>query len=189
MSPSLADPSSAADRLPPSTVSSAAASRTPDRGRDCPRVFAAVRSPGSCSSGARCSSLTLPHSELLAPWIRSGDFLVNFEFYLDQLTAGDAAGRHRRRLLIHIYAVGYMAHEGGYYRFFAYLNLFMFFMLMLVLARQLPAAVRRLGRRGPVHLPADRLLLQQEVRRRRRQEGIHRQPHRRLRFRLAMFLI
>ena len=36
-------------------------------------------------------------------------------------------------LLIHIYAVGYMAHEGGYYRFFAYLNLFMFFMLILVL--------------------------------------------------------
>ena len=37
-------------------------------------------------------------------------------------------------LLIHIYSIGYMAHEGGYYRFFAYLNLFMFFMLMLVLA-------------------------------------------------------
>src|SRR5450432_4240706 len=35
--------------------------------------------------------------------------------------------------LIHIYAIGYMAHEGGYYRFFAYLNLFMFFMLVLVL--------------------------------------------------------
>ena len=36
--------------------------------------------------------------------------------------------------LIHIYSIGYMAHEGGYYRFFAYLNLFMFFMLVLVLA-------------------------------------------------------
>ena len=36
--------------------------------------------------------------------------------------------------LIHIYSIGYMAHEGGYYRFFAYLNLFMFFMLTLVLA-------------------------------------------------------
>src|SRR5260370_1486960 len=36
--------------------------------------------------------------------------------------------------LIHIYAIGYMAHEGGYYRFFSYLNLFMFFMLVLVLA-------------------------------------------------------
>jgi len=36
--------------------------------------------------------------------------------------------------LIHVYAVGYMAHDGGYYRFFGYLNLFVFFMLMLVLA-------------------------------------------------------
>ena len=36
--------------------------------------------------------------------------------------------------LIHIYSVGYMAHEEGYWRFFAYLNLFMFFMLTLVLA-------------------------------------------------------
>jgi NADH-quinone oxidoreductase subunit L len=36
-------------------------------------------------------------------------------------------------LLIHIYSTGYMAHEGGYYRFFGYLNLFMFSMLMLIL--------------------------------------------------------
>src|SRR6266571_1125140 len=36
--------------------------------------------------------------------------------------------------LIHIYSVGYMAHEEGYWRFFSYLNLFMFFMLILVLA-------------------------------------------------------
>ena len=36
--------------------------------------------------------------------------------------------------LIHVYATGYMAEEGGYYRFFGYLNLFVFFMLMLVLA-------------------------------------------------------
>ena len=36
--------------------------------------------------------------------------------------------------LIHIYSVGYMWEEGGFYRFFAYLNLFMFFMLTLVLA-------------------------------------------------------
>lgn len=36
--------------------------------------------------------------------------------------------------LIHVYSVGYMAHDGGYYRFFGYLNLFVFFMLLLVLA-------------------------------------------------------
>src|ERR1700688_2729725 len=39
--------------------------------------------------------------------------------------------------LIHIYSIGYMAHEGGYYRFFGYLNLFMFSMLTLVLANNL----------------------------------------------------
>jgi NADH-quinone oxidoreductase subunit L len=36
-------------------------------------------------------------------------------------------------MLIHIYSVGYMAHEGGYYRFFGYMNLFMFSMLTLIL--------------------------------------------------------
>src|SRR5437879_1157933 len=36
--------------------------------------------------------------------------------------------------LIHFYSIGYMAHEGGYYRFFGYLNLFMFSMLTLILA-------------------------------------------------------
>src|SRR5882762_8179776 len=39
--------------------------------------------------------------------------------------------------LIHIYSTGYMAHEGGYYRFFGYLNLFMFSMLTLILANNL----------------------------------------------------
>ena len=39
--------------------------------------------------------------------------------------------------LIHVYSTGYMAHEGGYYRFFGYLNLFMFSMLTLVLANNL----------------------------------------------------
>jgi NADH-quinone oxidoreductase subunit L len=39
--------------------------------------------------------------------------------------------------LIHVYSIGYMSHEGGYYRFFGYLNLFMFSMLTLVLANNL----------------------------------------------------
>jgi len=40
--------------------------------------------------------------------------------------------------LIHVYSVGYMASEGGYYRYFAYLNLFMAMMLTLVLASSFP---------------------------------------------------
>jgi NADH-quinone oxidoreductase subunit L len=83
---------------------------------------------------ARFSSLDLPHSEFLAHWIRSGSFMVNFEFYLDQLTLVMLLVVTGVGFLIHIYSVGYMWEEGGFYRFFAYLNLFMFFMLTLVLA-------------------------------------------------------
>jgi len=82
----------------------------------------------------RFSSLELPHAEFLAHWIRSGNFMVNFEFYLDQLTLVMLLVVTGVGFLIHIYSVGYMWEEGGFYRFFSYLNLFMFFMLTLVLA-------------------------------------------------------
>jgi NADH-quinone oxidoreductase subunit L len=80
------------------------------------------------------SSLTLPHVEALAPWIRSGDFQVDFAFYLDQLSLVMLLVVTGVGFLIHIYSVGYMWEEGGFYRFFSYLNLFMFFMLTLILA-------------------------------------------------------
>jgi NADH-quinone oxidoreductase subunit L len=80
------------------------------------------------------SSLGLPHIELLASWIRAGDFQVDFAFYLDQLSLVMLLVVTGVGFLIHIYSVGYMWEEAGFYRFFAYLNLFMFFMLTLVLA-------------------------------------------------------
>ena len=83
---------------------------------------------------ARFSSLELPHTEFLGHWIRSGTFMVDFEFYLDQLTLVMLLVVTGVGFLIHIYSVGYMWEEGGFYRFFSYLNLFMFFMLTLVLA-------------------------------------------------------
>ena len=64
----------------------------------------------------------------------AGKFSAPFGFYLDQLSIIMVLVVTGVGFLIHIYSVGYMAHEGGYYRFFAYLNLFMFFMLTLVLA-------------------------------------------------------
>jgi NADH-quinone oxidoreductase subunit L len=67
-------------------------------------------------------------------WIGSGTFQVGFDFSVDRLTAVMLLVVTGVGSLIHIYATGYMAHEEGYYRFFAYLNLFMFFMLVLVLA-------------------------------------------------------
>jgi NADH-quinone oxidoreductase subunit L len=80
------------------------------------------------------SSLALPHTETVATWLRSGEFSVDFSFSLDQLSLVMLLVVTGVGFLIHIYSVGYMWKEGGYYRFFAYLNLFMFFMLTLVLA-------------------------------------------------------
>src|SRR6201987_1119691 len=68
------------------------------------------------------------------PWISAGAFKVNFSLQVDQLTIVMLLTVSFVGMLIHIYSTGYMAHEGGYYRFFSYLNLFMFFMLTLVLA-------------------------------------------------------
>ncbi len=68
------------------------------------------------------------------PWIAVSGFQVNFSFAVDHLTLIMLAIITGVGFLIHVYSVGYMAHEEGYWRFFAYLNLFMFFMLVLVLS-------------------------------------------------------
>jgi NADH-quinone oxidoreductase subunit L len=67
-------------------------------------------------------------------WIVAGDFRAGFDLQIDHLTVVMLLVVTGVGWLIHIYSIGYMAHEGGYYRFFSYLNLFMFFMLILVLA-------------------------------------------------------
>jgi NADH-quinone oxidoreductase subunit L len=67
-------------------------------------------------------------------WIVAGDFRAGFDLQLDHLTVVMLLVVTGVGFLIHIYSTGYMAHEEGYYRFFSYLNLFMFFMLILVLA-------------------------------------------------------
>jgi NADH-quinone oxidoreductase subunit L len=82
----------------------------------------------------RFFSLPLPHQEHLAHWIRSGSFSADFAFYLDQLSLVMLLVVTGVGFLIHIYSVGYMWDDPSYYRFFSYLNLFMFFMLTLVLA-------------------------------------------------------
>jgi NADH-quinone oxidoreductase subunit L len=67
-------------------------------------------------------------------WIAAGNFRAGFDLQMDQLTVVMVLVVTGVGWLIHIYAAGYMAHEGGYCRFFSFLNLFMFFMLILVLA-------------------------------------------------------
>jgi NADH-quinone oxidoreductase subunit L len=67
-------------------------------------------------------------------WIQSGDFIARAELLLDPLSAVMLLVVTGVGFLIHIYSIGYMHAEDGYYRFFSYLNLFMFSMLVLVLA-------------------------------------------------------
>jgi NADH-quinone oxidoreductase subunit L len=76
----------------------------------------------------------IPHIERYTTWLSAGSFSVEFGTYLDQLSLVMLLVVTGVGFLIHVYSLGYMAHEGGYYRYFAYMNLFMFFMLTLVLA-------------------------------------------------------
>jgi len=71
------------------------------------------------------------------PWIVSGDTLVGFDLMLDHLSAVMCMVITGVGLLIHIFSVGYMARDPGYHRYFAYLNLFMAAMLVLVLGKSL----------------------------------------------------
>ena len=67
-------------------------------------------------------------------WIQSGGLQADFKLYYDRLTLVMTVTVTVVSFLIHLYSRGYMEHEGGYYRFFAYLNLFLFMMLLLVTA-------------------------------------------------------
>ena len=89
-----------------------------------------------------------PFQKIVYTWLGSGDGQLNFTksdgtlapfnvdagFLIDPLSCIWLLFVTGVALLIHIYSTGYMAHEGGYYRFFGYMNLFMFSMLTLILA-------------------------------------------------------
>lgn len=70
----------------------------------------------------------------LYEWIISGNFNVSIGFLIDQLTAIMLIVVTSISSLIFIYSIGYMHGDGGYYRFFSYLSLFVFSMLMLVMS-------------------------------------------------------
>jgi NADH-quinone oxidoreductase subunit L len=67
-------------------------------------------------------------------WMRVGDFSAQVSFLLDPLSAVMALVVTGVGFLIHVYSIGYMAHDASFRRFFLYMNLFMFAMLTLVLA-------------------------------------------------------
>jgi len=70
-------------------------------------------------------------------WITSGNLSIDFGFRIDWLSLIMALTVSFVGLLIHIYSIGYMWEDEGYRRYFIYLNLFMFMMLLLVLANNL----------------------------------------------------
>jgi NADH-quinone oxidoreductase subunit L len=67
-------------------------------------------------------------------WINAGDLTIDFKLMVDPLTSVMLLVVTGVGFLIHIYSIGYMHGDKGYARFFAYLNLFMFSMLLLVLS-------------------------------------------------------
>jgi NADH-quinone oxidoreductase subunit L len=71
-------------------------------------------------------------------WFQVGDLHVDFAFMADPLTAVMILVVTGVGFLIHVYSTGYMAHDAGHYRYFAYLNLFVFAMLTLVMGKNLP---------------------------------------------------
>jgi NADH-quinone oxidoreductase subunit L len=78
-----------------------------------------------------------PLIETVFTWALIGDHVFEVSFYLDRLSAVMALIVTGVGTLIHVYSIGYMKDDEGYARYFAYLNLFLFFMLLLVLGRSL----------------------------------------------------
>src|ERR1700722_2458685 len=76
----------------------------------------------------------IPWIKTYFTWISAGGFQADFALQVDQLTVIMLLVVTGVGWLIHIYSTGYMHEDPGYRRFFSYLNLFMFFMLLLVLA-------------------------------------------------------
>lgn len=80
---------------------------------------------------------TTPIAKKLWSWFAAGNFHVDFAFQFDHLTAVMCLIITGVGSLIHLYAIGYMAHDEHRPRFFCYLNMFLFAMLLLVLGSNL----------------------------------------------------
>ena len=115
----------------------------------------------------------------LYTWIQVGHLDVGMDLLYDPLSALFLLLITGVGSLIHVYSIGYMAHDPRRRRFFGYLNLFVAAMLMLVLSENYLGAVPRLGGRRPRVVPAHRLLAAQALGGRRGQEGVRHQPRRR----------
>ena len=179
----------AADRAAAARRRRAAARRPPHRPRGATwlgaampaRVVRARRSRMFLALLGRDAEERARRRRTCSPGSRSARFQVDVGLLLDPLSMCFVLLITGRRLADPRLLVGYMEHDPDRRRFFAYLNLFVAAMLLLVLADSYLRALRRLGGRRPRVVPADRVLELQPGLRRRRQEGVRRQPGRRLR--------
>jgi NADH-quinone oxidoreductase subunit L len=96
--------------------------------------FAVVLTAVSSLLGPEDGPSPFPYVETLGTWINIGTLHIDFTFVLDQLSLVMLLIITGVGFLIHVYSVGYMKGEEGYWRYFSYLNLFLFFMTVLVLA-------------------------------------------------------
>ena len=97
--------------------------------------YLAFKSGGALT--AEAAPGVAPVTDHLWTWLNVGSFHADFGFAMDRLSGIYVLFVTFVGLLIHIFAVGYMHGDPGFYRFFAYLNLFMFSMLTLILADNL----------------------------------------------------
>lgn len=111
-----------------------------------PKMLVAVVGAGSVGLAAICALFVgmnvvgtgeWYYTETLWTWMAVGDFNPSITLYLDGLSLVMTGVITGVGFLIHLYATGYMWDEEGYSRFFAYMNLFVFAMLMLVLGDNL----------------------------------------------------
>ena len=125
------------------------------------------------------------HGYVVGPWtwIPAGEFHVDLGLLVDPLTACLLIVVTTIGLLVHVYSIGYMSHDPGYWRFFAYLNLFMFSMLLLVLADSWLVVFVAWELVGLSSYLLIGFWYRKRVAAAGGQEGVHRQPGRRRRVR------
>ncbi|STS92252.1 NADH:ubiquinone oxidoreductase subunit L [Klebsiella variicola] len=112
-------------------------------------------------------------------WMSVGDFNIGFNLVLDGLSLTMLSVVTGVGFLIHMFASWYMAREEGYSRFFAYTNLFIASMVVLVLADNLLLMYLGWEGVGSLFLPADRLLLYRSEEQCRSDESLRGHPRRR----------
>jgi len=78
--------------------------------------------------------VSMPYNETVYSWLKSGNFSFEIGFLIDRLSAMMMVVVTFVSLMVHIYTIGYMHEDKGYARFFSYISLFTFSMLMLVMS-------------------------------------------------------